>query len=143
MTAEQRPVPRPLPQPNADDQEWWQGLKRRELLIQRCAQCGLLRHAPRPMCSECQSLDREWIKASGKGTIYSFIVVRHPVHPYFSDLPYNVVLVELDEGTRLVSNLLDVSVEDIFIGMPVEVTFEDVSDDIALPKFRRGDTTQE
>jgi len=80
-------------------------------------------------------MNTEWVKVSGKGRVYSWTIVTRPVHPAF-EVPYAVVIVELDERVRLVSNIVDCKPEDVYIGMPVEVTFEDVTGEITLPKFR-------
>ena len=127
----------PLPLPTHDDMEHWEGLKRKEFLIQECRDCGTLQHPPRPMCPGCQSLNRGWRKASGKGTVYSYSIIHQAAHPAWREkAPYNVVLVELDEDVRLVSNVVDCSNEDIRVGMPVEMIFEEVAEDITLPRFR-------
>jgi hypothetical protein len=80
-------------------------------------------------------MNTDWVKLSGKGKVYSWTTVTHPVHPAF-EVPYAVVIVELDEGVRLVSNIVDCKPEDLYIGMPVEVIFEDVTEEVTLPKFR-------
>lgn len=89
------------------------------------------------MCPECHSLAFEWAPVSGRGTVYTFAIVTQPLHAHWADqVPYNVVLVELEEGIRIVSNLVDCPNESIYIGMPVTVVFEDVSDEISLPLFK-------
>jgi len=131
----------PLPIPSHDDKEFWEGCARHELLIQRCGDCGTFRFPPRPMCHNCASMNMEWAKVSGKGEIYSWINVVHPVHPAMIDrVPFAVVLVELDDapGARLVSNMVDCESEEIEIGMPVQVMFEDVAPEITLYKFKRA-----
>ena len=119
---------RPLPIPHLDTKGFWEGCKRHELMIQRCKECDTSRFSPRPMCPECNSTNAEWIKVSGRGNIYSWIVVRdsshRPVHPgLVKDRPYVVVLVELldADGIRLISNLVDCNPEDVKMGMSVEV----------------------
>ena len=132
----------PLPAPTQDDREFWEGCSRHELLIQRCIDCGTFRFPPRPMCHNCASMNTEWARVSGKGRIYSWINVVHPVHPAMVDrVPFPVLLVELDDapGVRLVSNTVDCESEEIEIGMPVRVVFEDVTAEISLYKFRRAD----
>ena len=109
--------------------EFYQGCKRHELLIQRCAKCGTYRHYPHPMCSKCYSMDREWVKVSGRGKIYSYAVNRKP------DL-YIIAIVELPEKVRLLTNLVDCEPEDVYIDMPVEVVFTDMNEEITLPLFR-------
>lgn len=129
----------PIPEPSEDTQEFWEGLKRHELFIQRCAECGTLRHYPRPCCHNCASLNYEWVRASGRGTIYSYMVAHHAFHPAFRDkVPYAVALVELDDipGVRMASNLVDCPLEQVRIGMPVEVVYEDWSPEVTVYKFR-------
>jgi uncharacterized OB-fold protein len=118
-----------------DTQFFWDGVREHRLLIQRCTGCGALRHPPRPMCPTCQSLAWDTISASGRGTVYSFVMPRHPPLPGF-DGPYVVALVALEEGTRLVSNLCDVAPEAVTIGMPVEVFFAHFDEGLVLPQFR-------
>src|SRR5437667_2502624 len=133
--AEPRPARRPRPVVNDDNAFFWEGVERGELLIQRCSSCGRLRHPPRPMCPHCQSLEWDTVVASGRGTVYSFVVPHHPQVPAF-EYPYVVALVELEEGTRLVSNVIDVDPADVTVGMPVEVSFVAVDDELTLPLFR-------
>ncbi len=135
MTQEME-FPHPIPGPDLDSEPFWEGTKQHKLLIQKCGDCGELRHPPQPACPSCHSLNSEWQEASGKGTVYSYVIQQHPTHPFFRNVPYNVVLVELEEGTRFVSNLVDVEPDQIEIGMPVEVFFDDVDPEATLPKFR-------
>ena len=128
---------RPRPKLERDSHGYWEALRRHQLVIQRCLECRAFRHHPRPMCPECHSLEFEFAPVSGRGTVYTYAIVTQPLHPFWSDrVPYNVVLVELEEGVRLVSNLVDCPNESIAIGMPVTVTFEDVSEEISLPLFK-------
>jgi uncharacterized OB-fold protein len=131
---------KPLPYADAESRPYWEYCKKRELRVQSCADCGGIRFPPRPMCPSCNSMKDEWLRMSGKGTIYSWIVVHPPVLPAFADdAPYSVVLVQLDEdpALRLVGNVIDVANEDLREGIPVEVVFEDVTDEITLPKWKR------
>jgi uncharacterized OB-fold protein len=107
-----------------DDQFFWDGVADRRLLLQRCASCGAMRHPPRPMCPSCRSLDWEPFEAAGSGTILSYVIPRHPVPPGFDD-PYVVVLVELDEGARIVSSFAG-TVEEVRNDLAVEVVYEPV-----------------
>jgi hypothetical protein len=125
-----------LPLITKDYQEFWEGCRKHELRIQRCKSCAAFRHYPRPMCPRCNSTDYEWVRVSGKGKLYTWTTVHYPAHPAFADVPYVVAIVELAEGVRMVTNLIDCPLEDLYIGMPVEVVFEDVGEDMALPKFR-------
>jgi uncharacterized OB-fold protein len=117
-----------------DTQFFWDGVKQHRLLIQRCISCGRLRHPPGPMCPACQSLDWEAVEASGRGTVFSFVMPEHPRFP-FLEYPYIVALVELEEGTRLVTNLVGVAPDEVRIGQPVQVTFAEFDGDVVLPQF--------
>jgi len=118
-----------------DTQVFWDGVQARKLLIQRCSGCRELRHPPRPMCPRCNSLAWDTVEASGRGRVYSFVVPRHPPFPWMEQ-PYIVVLVELEEGTRLISNLCGIAPDDAKIGMPVEAFFEEFDEGLVLPQFR-------
>ena len=133
-----------LPKISEETKEFWEGCKKHELRIQRCKKCGTYRFPPRPMCYRCNSMDVEWAKVSGKGNIYAFTVVHSagaesPLPGFESEYPYAVVLVELPNagGVRILSNMVDCELSEIRIGMPVEVVFEPVSEEITLPKFKR------
>jgi len=128
------------PSMTADTQFFWDAAKQHRLLIQRCLGCGVLRHPPRPMCPQCNALEWDTIEASGRGTVYSFVMPRHPPLPWFDD-GYIVALVELEEGTRLVSNLVDVAPDAVSIGMPVEVRFEEFDGGLVLPLFAPAEGT--
>lgn len=123
------------PSTSPDTQFFWDGVKERRLLIQRCRGCGRLRHPPRPMCPHCNSLAWDTVESSGRGEVYSFVMPQHPRYPWF-EYPYIVALVQLDEGTRIVSNLHDVRPEDVTIGMRVEVCYEELDGGLVLPLFR-------
>jgi uncharacterized OB-fold protein/acyl dehydratase len=127
---------RPRPAVNQDTEFFWDGVRAGELRVQRCAVCKALRHPPRPACPECQSLEWDWIVSSGRGTVYSFVVPHHPSLPAFGSTPYVVALVELDEGTRFVTNVIDCEPADVVVGMPVELVMTPVDDDLILPLFR-------
>jgi uncharacterized OB-fold protein len=123
------------PSVSADTAFFWDGLKEHRLLVQRCGGCGRLRHPPRPMCPHCNALEWEAIEASGRATVHSFVMPHHPQFPWFED-GYIVALVDLDEGVRLVTNLVDVTPEGVTIGMPVEVVFTAFDGGLVLPLFR-------
>jgi uncharacterized OB-fold protein/acyl dehydratase len=129
-----RPL-RPRPALTPDNAFWFEGARMHRLLIQRCASCGTLRHPPRPMCAECRSYEWDVVDASGRGTVYSYVVNHYPQVPAF-DYPLAVGLIELEEGTRLVANVIGVVPGDIRIGMPVEVEWVDHDPDLSLPAFR-------
>ena len=142
-----------LPAVDGESRFFWEGTRAGELRIQKCSNCGKLRHPPRPMCPSCRSTARTWTPMSGKGTIWSYVIPHPPLLQPYSDLaPYNVVVVTLDEDPtlRMVGNLLpgpdgqlnDVDPHSIRIGEPVEVTFKwfqraDGSDE-ALPMWVRS-----
>ena len=128
----------PLPVPSEDGAPFWEHLRAGELRIQQCASCGRLQYPPRPMCAACGSFEREWAPMSGRGTVYSFVITRQAIHPSFEGhIPYASVVVELEEGPRLTSNLIDVPVDEIAMGMPVRLELVAVSEDVTLPLFRR------
>lgn len=128
---------KPLPQPSAVTEEFWKAAKRHELLIQRCQSCNEHIFYPRELCPRCLSSNLEWVKASGRGRVYSYTVVRQAAHPGFSaDVPYILAIIELDEGPRMTSNLVECQIEDAMVDMPVTVVFDDVTPEMSLVKFR-------
>jgi uncharacterized OB-fold protein len=130
-------IDKPLPAVTEDGAPYWEGCRQGELRVQRCDACGHVRFPPALVCPKCLAAEHTWIATSGKARIYSFIVVHRPQHPgFFADAPYNVAIVELAEGIRLHTNIVDCANEDLRIGMPVVVTFQKVDDEITLPKFR-------
>ena len=127
----------PLPIPNEDSQPYWEGSQKDKLLLQQCQDCGRYRFPPQLMCPNCWSENTEWLESSGIGTIYTFGVVRRAIQPRWGDkIPYVVALVQLDEGPTIFTNIVECTPEELAIGMPVEVVFDHVTSDIALPKFR-------
>ena len=129
-------IDKPLPMPTEDSAAYWEGTRAGELRAQECADCDHLRWPPAPVCPRCLSLAHAWVKLSGRGTVFSWIVVHKSQHPAFWGDPFNVAIVELEEGPRLHTNLIDVDLAAIRIGLPVEVVFEKQDDEITLPKFR-------
>ena len=123
------------PQANRDTEFFWAGTRAGELRIQQCASCGALRHPPGPSCPDCHAHDRTHVVASGRGTVYSYVVHRHPPVPG-RELPILLGLVDLDEGTRLLAEVVDCEPEALAIGMPVTVDFQQVDDDLTLPVWR-------
>lgn len=126
---------RPRPALTEDNTFFFEGARQGQLLIQRCASCGVLRHPPRPACAVCQSFDWDTVVSSGRGTVYSYVVVHHPQVPPF-DYPLPIAVVELEEGTRLVADLLGVAPDALRVGMAVAVEFVAVDDELTLPMFR-------
>jgi hypothetical protein len=129
----------PLPQPSRDNEAFYEAARRGELVFQRCSTCGKFRHYPRPACPECLSRGFTWERSSGRGTVYTWTIVRGPTLPAFQHkLPYNVVDVLMDEGVHFISEVLDCAPEEIRAGMPVRATFVPVNEEITLVKFVRG-----
>ena len=131
------PYPRPAPTA-ADDARFWAFIAAGELRLQRCTECRTFRHPPRPVCAECGARASEWIASPGHGEVWSFTMIHPPTLPAFSArTPYGAVVVRLDEGVFLVSNLIDCPVDDLAVGMRVELAITTVDDRLALPLFRR------
>jgi hypothetical protein len=126
---------RHAPVPIRDDQFFWEGIAAGELRLQRCASCGKQRHPPGPMCPFCHSLKFDIVRASGRGVVYSYVIPRHPPLPPSEEAPI-VILVELEEGARLVSNLCGVAPAAVRNGMPVEVLFTEFEGGVRLHQFR-------
>jgi uncharacterized OB-fold protein len=123
------------PQMNRDTEFFWEGTRAGELRIQNCNACGALRHPPGPACPVCGALDRGYVVASGRGTVFSYVVHRHPPVPG-RELPILLVLVDLEEGVRMLGELLDTDPEKVEVGMPVVVDFQRIDDDLTLPAWR-------
>jgi len=143
MTSEtwrfQRPERLPLPDPSEEAIPFWEALRGGELRLQRCAVCGALQHPPRAMCFSCRSFEFEWAPSSGRGTVYSYVVTHQPIHPALAGhTPFATVEVELEEGVRLTSNLLDVPPDEIEIGMPVRLALTRIDDEVMMPYFERA-----
>jgi uncharacterized OB-fold protein len=127
---------RPLPRPDNVTAPYWEAAARGELLIQRCPACGHRQFYPRAVCTACGA-DPEWQRASGRGTVHTFTIIRQNyAKPFRDELPYVVAMVDLDEGVRIMSNITDCPVEDVRIGLPVEAHFVTAADDIGVPFFR-------
>jgi uncharacterized OB-fold protein len=129
---------RPRPPEDVDTAFWFGGAAEGRLLVQRCTDCGRLRHPPGPVCPECTSLRWDTLESQGRGSVYSFVVNHHPQAPGF-EYPLVVALVELDEGFRLVGGIGGVDPADVVIGMPVDTEFFSPVEGVALPRFRRRD----
>ena len=121
--------------PTALSEPFWAACREERLTVQRCRDCGAYVFIPQPCCGECLSDELEWVESSGKGTLYSFSTVYRPQQPSF-EVPYTVVVVEIEEGWYMLSNLVGVEPDDVEIGTPLEVFFEKRSEEITLPLFR-------
>lgn len=127
---------RPLPGISDDTRFFWDGARQGKLLIQRCKGCGTLRHPPGPSCPKCHSFEWDTVQSSGRGTLYSFVVMHYPEVPPFEH-PNPIGLIELEEGTRLVAQLVGVKRDQIRIGQAVQVEFATFNDgELVLPQFR-------
>jgi len=127
---------KPLPTIDAESRPFWQALRERRLAIMRCGACGEHFFYPRLLCPHCHDAAVEWVDASGRGKIYTFTIARRPAGPAFkADVPYVVALVELEEGPRLMTNIVTSDVESLRIGQAVRVVFDDVTDEVTLAKF--------
>ena len=135
--ADAKTYKKPLPRLDEESRGYWEALARHELYVQRCRACGTTRFYPRAVCPKCLSADTAWVRASGKGTVYSFTVTHQNQAPGFrEELPYVLAIVELAEGVRMMTNVVGCPPDMVRIGMPVEVVFDDVTPDVTLPKFR-------
>jgi len=127
----------PLPKPDKDSEVYWDAARRHELVLQQCRACERFRFYPRLVCPHCLSDQFEWRRASGRGVVYSFTVIHRPPFPAFRDhVPYVLALIDLEEGVRMMSNVVGCEPSEVRIGLPVEVTFADVTEEVTLPKFK-------
>ncbi len=130
---------KPLPQPVNPEftSPFWEATKRGELVLPRCRTCSDVFFYPREVCPNCLSSDLEWVAASGKGRVYAYTIVHQPANPAFrEETPYVYAMIQLDEGPRMVSNLVDCPHEEISINMPVAAVFDEVTPETTLVKFR-------
>ena len=126
-----------LPHPTEDTEPYWEYAAKRELRMQKCKSCGHLRFPPSVICPRCWSQESEWTKLSGRGRVWSWVIFHQAFYPgYADDVPYNTAIIQLEEGPSLHTNVIGCRNQDIYIGMPVEVVFEQVTDEVTLPKFR-------
>ncbi len=127
----------PLPVPDADTKPFWDGCREHRLTFQKCGECGHVRWPPSIICPRCHSQNMLWISSSGRGTIYSYVVYHQTYHPAFKDkLPYVVAIVEMEEGPHLLSNITGSNHDELKCDLPVVVHWEDVTEEISLPKFK-------
>jgi uncharacterized OB-fold protein len=129
---------KPLPELEGFSGDFFGFCAEGELRFQRCGDCGVWRHVPRELCAECGSWTWSWERSSGRGSVFSWTVVGRALHPAFGEsVPYAPVIVELAEGVRMLSSVVDCPPEELAIGMPVEVVFDAVTPEVTLPRFRR------
>ncbi|MFZ0890702.1 MAG: Zn-ribbon domain-containing OB-fold protein [Candidatus Binataceae bacterium] len=129
---------KPVPDVTPQLAPFFEAARRGVLAVQKCDSCGRLRFPPRELCSHCLSTGASWIPVSGRGEVFSFNIMHQVYHPAFAaQVPYAVVVVQLEEGARMISNLVGVKPHEIRCGMPVEVMFEKpLNEEVTLPKFR-------
>ena len=128
---------KPLPRIDEESRGYWEALVRHELAFQRCGDCGTKRFPPRAVCPACLSSKVEWVRASGRGTVYSFTVTHQNQAPGFREaLPYVLAVVQLEEGPRMMTNVVGCAPDDVRVGMAVAVEYEDVTAEITLAKFK-------
>lgn len=126
-----------LPRPTPESAPFWQGCRDHKLLLQYCVACGKHQFYPRVICANCMSEQLEWREASGRGNVETYTIVTRAVSDaYAADVPYVIALITLEEGPRLMSNVIGCGVESVKCGLAVEVVFERWSDEITMPKFR-------
>jgi uncharacterized protein len=131
---------RALPQPDHASSHYWSSAAEGRLVVQRCTDCGSFQFYPRSLCTACAG-ETEWVEASGRGTLHTFTIIRQNRSPAFADLsPYAVGIVELEEGVRMMSNIVDCDVDSLQIGMPLEVVILKATDDVGLPFWRPAGT---
>lgn len=134
MPSEER---RPLPIVIDENADFWAAAREHRLMLQRCKDCGYVQYYPRKICRQCWNENLEWTQSSGRGKVYTYTVNhRAPEDVFKKDLPYVVAVVDLEEGPRMMSNIVGTSPDKVSIGMPVELVFDDVTPEISLPKFK-------
>lgn len=135
----ERFFPDSMPPPLADATTlpWWEAAAEHRLVVQRCTACEHTRLPPSPICPECRSSDADWKDVPGSGEVYTYTTVHRPIAAA-QELPYYIAVISLEDsgGLRMISNLVDVNPDELEIGMPVELVWEDMSDDLAIPRFR-------
>lgn len=137
MSTDASAYQKPLPIPDEDSQPFFAGARERRLMIQCCSTCGTFMWPVHTHCINCLGADITWVRASGRGTLYSFALMHQVFHPGFaSEIPYNLAEVDLAEGLRILTNITGCPNDQLRIGMPLEVTFEVLTDEITLPKFK-------
>ena len=137
MADKKKKSKRPVPRVDEESKPFWEACARHELYVQKCRTCNTVFYYPRAFCPEDLSQDFDWLKCSGKGTVYTFTITRQNQSSGFRNkVPYVMAYVELEEGVRMLTNIVDCDPETVTIGMPVEVTFVRANDQIAVPFFK-------
>jgi hypothetical protein len=140
MASEPKRPTIPVPRLDEESKGFWEACRRHELYVQRCGACGAMRFYPRALCPSCLSDQTQWVRCSGRGTVYTFTVTHQNLAPGFRErLPYVMAYVELEEGVRLLTHIVGCAPDAVRIGLPVEVVFEDLTPEVAVPVFRPAD----
>ncbi len=128
----------PVPKPTPETKPFWDAAKQRKLIIQRCTDCQQRYFYPRPFCPRCLSSNVEWTPVSGRGRLHTFVINHRPPRNHPVPAPFIIGIVELEEGPRLMTQIVGVEPDPALVrcDLPVEVVFEDITDEITLPKFR-------
>jgi hypothetical protein len=129
-------LPAPVPPADEGNADFWAATAERRLLLRRCDDCGTAIWYPRPYCPSCRSTSTTWFEASGRGTLYSYTVVRRGMGQFATHVPYVLAYVELEEGPRVMTNVVDCDPADVHIGMTLEVVWDDTGEGISLYRFR-------
>ena len=128
---------KPMPPLNRDSKPFWDSMQEHAMRLQSCADCGKIRHYPRPVCDSCYSMEEDWVRASGNGKVHSWTISHHAFHPGFlGNLPLMLLTVDLDEAVRICAQARDIVPEKLRVGMPVLLDYEDATDKLTLPVFR-------
>lgn len=130
-------ISRNLPRPTPETKVYWEGCSQHKLLIQRCSECNKYQFYPRIICTACMSNNIEWVKAKGYGEILSYTIVRRAISvAYAANVPYVIALIQLEEGPKMMSNIVNCQPDKVMIGMSVEVVFDDWSEELSIPMFQ-------
>ena len=130
-------VKKPMPKPSRWTKPFWDAAKQHKLVLKKCKDCGNIDHPPYLYCTNCQSENMEWVEASGKGKLYAYAINHYMVpFPFWDDMPYVVAMIDLAEGVRMISNIVECEHDKLKNGMELEVIFDDVSPEFTLPKWR-------
>lgn|SRR5664280_639882 len=128
---------KPIPAPTSESRPYWDGLRERKLLMPRCDDCKAYWFPPSALCPHCSSENWTWTQTSGRGRVFSYVVYHRVYHPGFADeVPYTVGVIELEEGPRMISNVIGIPPGQVTCDMKVEVEFQPITDEITLPKFK-------
>ena len=129
---------KPLPSKDQDAKPLWDSCKRHAMALQRCVSCGRFRYPPRCLCPNCHDAGADWRPVSGRGRVYVSLIMCHSYgQAWEKDVPYNVSIIDLEEGVRMWSNVIGCAPEEVKIGDSVTIVYDDATEELTLPKFRR------